>query len=227
MRVCRRVDNGEVNAAPPPSSSIPPSPGQAHDANADRREPRSLIELFLAFNAMALQGFGGVLAVVQREMVERRRWMTRDDFVEEWAVAQVMPGPNVINLGIIFGSRHFGWRGAVFAVAGLLVAPTCLVLSLALLYAQFAHIPQVQAALRGMSAVSAGLIAATGLKLLPALGRHILGWRLALALCLLSFVAVAVLRLPLAWVLLAVGGTSCVLTWRRLAAAEHDKQASQ
>ena len=227
MRVCRRVDNEEVNSAPPPSSSSPPSSGPAHDAKADRRAPSSLIELFLAFNAMALQGFGGVLAVVQREMVERRRWMTRDDFVEEWAVAQVMPGPNVINLGIIFGSRHFGWRGAVFAVAGLLIAPTCLVLSLALLYAQFAHIPQVQAALRGMSAVSAGLIAATGLKLLPALGRHVLGWRLALALCLLSFAAVAVLRLPLAWVLLTVGGTSCVLTWRRLAPAAPDKEARQ
>lgn len=225
MRFCGPVDNDEVNSAPPPAPSLPPSPGHADDNSADRRTPSSLIDLFVAFTVMALQGFGGVLAVVQREMVERRRWMTRDDFVEEWAVAQVMPGPNVINLAIIFGSRHFGWRGAVFGVAGLLIAPTCLVLSLALAYAQFAHIPQVQSALRGMSAVSAGLIAATGLKLLPALGRHPLGWRLALALCLLTFVAVALLRLPLALLLLTIGGASCVLTWRRLAVSDRGSEA--
>ena len=220
-----RADNPWVNPVSPSPATRPPSPpSHPDDETADRRHPASLIELFIAFSSMALQGFGGVLAVVQREMVERRRWMTRDDFVEEWAVAQVMPGPNVINLAIIFGSRHFGWRGAVFGVAGLLLAPTALVLSLALLYAQFAHVPQVQAALRGMSAVSAGLIAATGLKLLPSLGRHPLGWRLALALCVLTFVGLALLRLPLALLLLGIGGPTCLLTWRRLGAIEAQKK---
>lgn len=180
--------------------------------------PRSLGELFIVFTLMALQGFGGVLAVVQREMVERRRWMTRDEFVEEWAVAQVVPGPNVINLAIIFGSRHFGWRGAVVGTAGILAAPTCVVLALALAYAQYGQAPQMQAALRGMSAVTAGLIAATGLKLLPALARHPLGWRTAAVFSLLTFAAIALLRLPLAWVLLGLGGLSCALTWLRLGA---------
>lgn len=167
---------------------------------------------------MALQGFGGVLAVVQREMVERRRWMTRDEFAEEWAVAQVMPGPNVINLAIIFGARYFGWRGALASVAGLMAVPTAVVLALALAYAHYGQAPQIQAALRGMSAVTAGLIAATGLKLLPALARHPLGWRTAALFSLLTFGAIALLRLPLAWVLLGLGGLSCALTWKRLGA---------
>lgn len=182
--------------------------------------PRSLTDLFMAFTVMALQGFGGVLAIVQREMVERRRWMTRDEFVEEWAVAQVMPGPNVVNLGIIFGGKHFGWRGSVVAVAGLLCAPSCIVLSLALSYAHFNQVPQVQAALRGMGAVAAGLIAATGLKLVPALAKHPLGWRTAALFSGLTFIAIVVLRLPLAVVIFGIGGLSCVLTWRRLGTAK-------
>lgn len=182
-----------------------------------RAQPRSLADLFWSFTLLALQGFGGVLVVVQRELVERKRWLTREEFVEEWAVAQIMPGPNVINLSIMLGSRYFGWRGAVAGVAGMLAAPLLVVIVLALLYTQFAGQPQVSGALRGMGAVAAGLIAATGLKLLATLGRHPLGIVTAGALALATFVAVALLRLPLAYVLLGLGGLASVLTWRRLA----------
>ena len=88
-------------------------------ALADHPRPRSLAELFFALTWLALQGFGGVLAVVQRELVERRRWMTMDEFIENWAVAQILPGPNVINIVMMIGSRYFGLRGAIVAVAGM------------------------------------------------------------------------------------------------------------
>lgn len=189
------------------------------NAAAPRPQPRSLSDLFFSFTFLALQGFGGVLAVVQREVVERKQWMTRDEFVEEWAVAQVMPGPNVVNLALTIGARYFGWRGAVAALSGMLAAPMVVVLALAVTYSQFSHLPQVQGALRGMGAVAAGLIAATGLRLMPTLGRHALGWKLAAAFSLLSFVAIAVLRWPLALVLFGLGGASCVLTWRKLGPA--------
>src|SRR6476469_5834502 len=116
----------------------------AADAPAGEREqPRSLSDLFISFTLLALQGFGGVLAVVQRELVERKRWMTREEFVEEWAVAQIMPGPNVINLALMIGGRYFGLRGALVALAGMLSAPLVVVLMLALVYAQFADNPHV------------------------------------------------------------------------------------
>ena len=121
-----------------------------------------------------------MLAVVQRELVEKKRWMTREEFVEEWAVAQIMPGPNVINLALMIGDRYFGLRGALAALAGMLTVPLLVVLALALVYAQFAGNPQVAGALRGMGAVAAGLIAATGLKLVPALRKNI---RWACRLC--------------------------------------------
>ena len=182
-----------------------------------RSQPRSPTDLFLSFTWLALQGFGGVVAVVQRELVEKKRWMTKEEFVEEWAVAQILPGANVVNLCIMFGGRHFGLRGAMAALAGILTVPLVVVLLLALLYAQWAHHPGVAGALRGMGAVAAGLIAATGIKLLSTLGKHPLGLPACLALGALSFTAVALLRWPLAYVLLGLGPLACVWTYRKLA----------
>jgi len=182
----------------------------------DHPQPRSLTDLFVSFTLLALQGFGGVLAVVQRELVEKKRWMTREEFIEDWAVAQIMPGPNVVNLSMMIGARSFGLKGAMAAVAGMLVVPLMLVLVLALVYARFSSHPEVAGALRGMGAVAAGLIAATGIKLSSALQKNVLGLRLCAALGALCFVAIALLRWPLGYVLLGLGGTACVLAYRRI-----------
>ena len=85
--------------------------------------------------------------IVQREMVEKKRWLTPEEFLEDWAVAQVLPGPNVINLALMIGDRYFGLRGAVAAVAGMLTVPLVVILALAVLYAHFAGNPQVAGAL--------------------------------------------------------------------------------
>jgi chromate transporter len=165
-----------------------------------------------------LQGFGGVLAVVQRELVEKKRWMTREEFVEEWAVAQIMPGPNVINLAITLGWRYFGMRGSLVALAGMLAVPLLVVLTLALVYAQFSGNPQVAGALRGMGAVAAGLVFATALKLVPALKKNVLGVPTSAVLGVLAFACIAWLKLPLAWVLLGLGSIACFLAYRKLPA---------
>lgn len=185
---------------------------------AARHRPASLTQLFIALTSIALQGFGGVLAIVQREMVERRKWMTPEEFIEDWAVAQIMPGPNVVNLSMMIGDRWFGLRGALVAVAAMLTLPLLVVLALALVYAHVGSDPHVASALRGMGAVAAGLITATGLKLMGALRRHPLGIALVGALGIATFIGIAVLRWPLLWVLLGLGGFSCVITWQRIGA---------
>lgn len=192
-----------------------PAPGPS---DTPRPRPESLAELFWAFTWLALQGFGGVLAVVQRELVEKKRWMGNDEFVEDWAVAQIMPGPNVVNLAIMIGDRYFGFRGAVVAVAGMLLLPMLLVLALAVAYARFSDTPAVAGALRGMGAVAAGLVAGVGCKLAASLARHPLGPLVCAAVATVTFVAMVVLRWPLMWILPVVGGTACVLTWRKLKA---------
>lgn len=178
--------------------------------------PQSLSDLFISFTLLALQGFGGVLAVVQRELVERKRWLTQEEFIEDWAVAQIMPGPNVVNLSLMIGGRYFGLPGAMTALAGLLALPLVLVLGLAVLHDRFADSPHVAGALRGMAAVSAGLIGVAGLRLAAALKRSPLPMSWCLAIVALGFVLVALLKCPLPYVLLGLGGLGCVLSWRRL-----------
>ena len=187
-----------------------------HEADAQRPRPKSLADLFLSFTFLALQGFGGVLAVVQREMVERKRWLTQEEFLEEWAVAQIMPGPNVVNLSLVIGARYFGLRGAMAALAGMLAVPLLVVLLLAVLHAHYADHAGVQGALRGMAAVSAGMIGATGLKLATSLRKHPLPLAWSLPAALLGVLLVAFLRVPLAYVLLGIGGLCCALTYRRI-----------
>jgi chromate transporter len=178
--------------------------------------PKSPADLFVSFTWLALQGFGGVVAVAQRELVERKRWLTNEEFVEEWSVAQIMPGPNIVNLALMIGARHFGLPGALAALAGMLAIPLALVLLLAAVYAQYAALPAVIGALRGMGAVAAGLIIATGLRLSGALKTNALGIPVSTALGLASFVGIALLRWPLAYVLLGLGATGFVLAYRKL-----------
>ena len=184
--------------------------------SSDTAQPNSLRDLFLTFSLMALQGFGGVLAVAQHELVERKRWLTREQFIEELAVAQIMPGPNVINLSVMIGARYFGWRGALASLAGMLALPMVVVLLLAILYAQFAQHPGVTGALRGMGAVAAGLIIASGLRLLPTLRQNALGQGACYLLGALCLVAVAVLRWPLVYVLPVLGVLACTFAYQRL-----------
>ena len=91
-----------------------PSPEVLPSGPAGNR-PGSPFALFIAFSLLALQGFGGVLAVAQRELVDRRGWLSRAEFVELYSIAQMLPGPNVVNLSLMIGDRYFGWRGALAA----------------------------------------------------------------------------------------------------------------
>lgn len=182
----------------------------------NRPRPRSVADLFISFTLLALQGFGGVLAIVQHELVEKKRWMTREEFIEEWAVAQIMPGPNVVNLSLMIGGRYFGLPGALAALAGMLVVPLILVLLLTLVYAQFSDHPGVAGALRGMGAIAAGLITAAGLKSLTALKKNPLGVPVSAALALATFIAIALLRWPLMYVLPPLGVVAILLAYRKL-----------
>lgn len=178
--------------------------------------PGSLGELFFAFNRLALQGFGGVLPVAQRELVERNRWLTKDQFVEMLAISQVLPGPNVVNLALMFGDRAFGLRGALAALGGMLLAPMFVVLALTALYARFVEYPMVTGALRGMGAVAAGLVLSTGFRLLGTLKRNVMGLPICLGFGALTLIATAWLRLPLVWVILGLGSLAIAVAWHRL-----------
>ena len=187
-----------------------------------QEQPQSLLALFLAFNSIALQGFGGVLTIIQREMVDKRRWLTQQQFVEDWAVSQILPGGNVINLCIILGNRYFGWRGAVVALAGILLVPLLLALVLASLYAQFADVAAVAGAVRGMGAAAAGLIGAAAIKMLSGLQNNLLGTKMCALLIALTFICVGLLRWPMVYTVLGLGVPAFTYAWVLVRKAQSD-----
>lgn len=178
--------------------------------------PASPSELFVTFTLLALQGFGGVLAVTQRVLCEQKRWLTPAQFVEVLALGQVLPGPNVCNVSLMVGDRFFGWRGAFAALAGMMTVPLVIVLALTALYMHFASLPAVAGALKGMGAVAAGLIIGTAFKLAAALRTNAMGVPACLGFATAAFIAVALLRLPLVWVLLGLGALACTVAWWRV-----------
>jgi chromate transporter len=182
--------------------------------------PRSPGELFSVFTRLAMQGFGGVLPVAQRELVDHQRWLTREQFLEMLSVAQVLPGPNIVNLALMIGDRFFGWRGAFAAMAGILLAPLAVVLVLAVFAKQAQTLPglgsAVSGALRGMGVVAAGLTFSTALKLGPGLRRNPLGAVLCTLVLALTVLSIGWLRWPLVYTVLGLGGVASALAWWRL-----------
>ena len=132
----------------------------------------ALPELFRAFVSMSLHGFGGVLPWARRAIVEEKRWMTAQEFNEAFAVSQFLPGANVVNLAIIFGGRLHGAAGAAVALAGLLLPPMAIVLTLGALYARYGDIDALQRVLAGVAAAAAGLIGAIVIKMAQPLLRE-------------------------------------------------------
>jgi len=173
------------------------------------------MHLFLVFSGLALRGFGGVLPWAQRVLVEERRWLSREQFIETLAFGQLLPGPNICNVAIMIGDRWFGWRGSVAALGGMLAAPMLLVLGAAVLYGQVADEPVVRRALAGMGAVAGGMILATAFKLVLAWRAHP-AW---LAWGVLAFIGVALLHLKVLLVLAVLVPPAIGAAWWHLRAA--------
>lgn len=178
--------------------------------------PRSAWSLFWAFSSIALQGFGGVMAIIQREVVQRRRWLSAEAFMQDWAVAQVMPGSNVVNLSMMIGQRFLGARGAIAAVAGMFLLPMLLMLAAGAVYTYWASHPLISGALHGVGAVAAGMVLGSGFKLASTLPKHPLPLWLCATLTASGFVLMAWLQWPLLAVLFTVGSVGYALTWLKL-----------
>ncbi len=170
----------------------------------------SLSALFLGFLATGICGFGGVLPWARRSIVERRRWLSAGEFTELLGLCQFLPGPNTINLSVALGARYHGVAGSVAALGGLLAAPTAIVILLGLAYARLDQIPAVQHAFTGLSAAAAALVLATAWRIAAPLRARPVG----AALGLLTFGAVAILRLPMPLVIVAVAPVSILLAWQ-------------
>ena len=197
-----------------PVTQLPPPP-----VSTLVSEPPGLLELFMAFAKMSLAGFGGVLVWARRAIVDQHRWMTPEQFNETFALCHFLPGPNIVNLSVVFGARFRGIPGSIAAFAGLLGPPVLIVTGLAALYAHYGDIAALRRTLAGVSCAAVGLLLAVILRMMMPLLVKRDG--IALAILVAVFLAIGITRLPLPAVLLIAIPLSLVLTYivRRRATA--------
>lgn len=167
-------------------------------------------ELFFAFLTMGLSGFGGVLPWAHRVLVEQEKWLSENEFAELLSLGQTVPGPNIVNLSIMVGSRFHGLSGALLAFFGLMFAPFVIVLILGVLYEHYGEIELVRRAIGGIAAVGAGLVIATGVKMATAQPRRLI----PLLLGATAFILVGVLRSSLVATLLFLAPLGIAFAWK-------------
>jgi chromate transporter len=189
--------------APPSPASPPPAPLRP-----------SISELFIAFATISLSGFGGVLAWSRRMMVEERRWLTPEQFNEAYALCAFLPGPNIVNFSVIFGSRFRGPLGGVVALVGLLGPPFVLVMIVGALYAHYGDLPALRRMLIAVASAAAGLMMATVAKMArPLFGNRSIAGPLV---ALVTFLSIGIIHWPLPAVLAVLVPVSIALAWVRL-----------
>jgi chromate transporter len=190
----------------PPDSS--PAAATAPDL---AKSPPGLLELFVAFAKMSLAGFGGVLVWARRGIVDQHKWMTADEFNETFALCHFLPGPNIVNLTFVFGSRFRGLAGAIAAFSGLVGPPALIMVIMGVLYHRYGEIEALRRILSGIACAAIGLMLAVVFRMMtPLFKRRDV---VALLVMLVVFIAIGILRLPLPVVLLVAIPLSIAITY--------------
>jgi len=177
---------------------------------SDLPQRPSLVALFTGFLTVGMFGFGGVLPWARRMVVEQKRWLSATEFTDMLGLCQFLPGGNVMNVTVALGARFHGVPGAFVAFVGLMAAPVACVIALGVIYDRYAQLPTVRHAFAGLAAAASALVLANALRIAAPLRSRPLGLVVAIA----TLLAIAVLRLPLAPVLVVMTALSTLLMWR-------------
>ena len=166
--------------------------------------PITLPALFLAFLEVSMLGFGGPIVWARRIIVERRGWLSDPEFADILSLCQFLPGPNVVSITVCVGAKFRGPPGALASLLGFIVIPWTVGFALGTLFLSYAHAGVLQGVLHGIAAAAAGLIIATGLRLLLPHRRR----PIALAFAALAFAGLGIAQLPLLIVVLGLAPLS-------------------
>ncbi|MBP0597721.1 chromate transporter [Herbaspirillum sp. LeCh32-8] len=210
-------------APAPAPASAPDTPAAAAAATA--AVPTSK-ELFLGFLGLGMTAFGGALPLAHRMIVERRRWLSEPEFVQLLGLCQFLPGGNIINLSVALGMKFRGVKGALAAISGLIAVPSAVVVLLGMIYQHFQHDPNVKHLFAGLAAAAAGLLIQMAIKIALPLRKNLV----LAAVAVVCFIAIALLRIPLVWVMLVMTPISVLLTARygdRFSAKPQVKEVSK
>jgi chromate transporter len=190
---------------PRPAFALVEAPGTA---NAP-----TIREIFFAFFRITMLAFGGAIAWVHRGLVVDRKWLTEREFAETLSLCQFLPGPNITNFAVVVGMRFRGVRGALAALAALIVPPMFFLIGIGVIYERIAGVAAVRGALNGLSAAAAGLFLVLLVNLLRSLARSHPAANLPIAAASFAAVLSGVFSIPLA--LITIGPISIAVAWFR------------
>ncbi|HEY4316312.1 MAG TPA: chromate transporter [Herbaspirillum sp.] len=180
-------------------------PGQGHGRG-------SLWQIVLLFGRIGLTSFGGGLSAwIYLETVEKRRWLKDEEFFAGLALAQILPGPNVLNLSIFIGHRQRGIAGGVAAVVSLLLPPMTVVIGIAALVHLYGINPTMESVLQGIAAGAIGTAICVGYRSLRNATRVHL-WPLLITA--LTLVSISYFHVSLINTVLMLLPLSFALSWK-------------
>lgn len=148
--------------------------------------------VFFLFMKIGLFTFGGgyaMIGLIRRELIDRRKWITPEEFTDMIAVSESTPGPLAINSATYVGYKVGGFLGALFATIGVVIPSFVIIFVISLFLERFLQIRVVAAAFQGIQVAVAFLILSAGIKLFRELRKN----RLTVALAILVFCAMIVL----------------------------------
>ena len=178
----------------------------------------TLGQIFLRIGATAFGGLGAALALIERELVNKRQWLTAADVTEALTYTKLLPGSTVVQVVSYLGYKLGGWPGSAVATAAFVLPSALLMLVLAAAYVSVTAVPVMRPAIGGLTAAVVGILLATTYRL----SKANIPDRITLGIALASIVAGAVLGISAALIVVAAG-----LLGVRLYALPLGQQAAQ
>ncbi|SRR5581483_9608159 len=171
-----------------------------------------LLAIYRTFFWIGLFSFGGGLSAwTHREIVLLRGWMTNEEFFSGYSLGQILPGVNSTNLAVYVGQHLRGAVGAVTALGGMLTGPFVVVILAAITYDRLSTIPGFQIAMQGVAAAAIGLL----VRMAITAGQNAARGVVSVIVMAATFVAIAILKLPLLLVAAVMAPISVYASWPR------------
>ena len=181
-----------------------------HAAPVDRPTFSEAARFWLKLGFISFGGPAGQIAIMHREVVERRRWLDEGHFTHALNFCMLLPGPEALQLAIYLGWRLHGTRGGLVAGLGFIVPAIVLLLGLSWLYASYGSLPAAEGLLLGLKAAVVALV----LQALVKIGRRALGTSQHVGLAIAAFVALQFLRVPFPVIVLVAAAVGIAAAWR-------------
>ena len=175
--------------------------------------------LFLIWATIGLQSFGGGASttfLIQREFIEKRHWMTMEEFTHFWSLCVLTPGINLVGMTILIGRKFGGIGGVCSSLLGMLLPSAALTCLIAAIFKDVESLPAVQAVVKGIVPATAGIMFIVGLNFaLPqfklARSQGIVNLLICIVFIAAVIIAIAVLNIAITIVLPVAGLTGLIL----------------